>query len=175
MDVCTDGHLEKELEHHAVHVGAGQHRHHLGIGGHLRLGGFVRKLDVGIEGPVRDHHALRETGSTGSIVYDGQFVRLVLIIGDIVRGESVGVHGRESLRKAVAHILKVFSTGIKVLEGVHLDDHVQSGHLSLGQALPEHFVHEEHFGLGVVDKIVDIAGLELVQDGDGNRAVGEGG
>ena len=131
----------------------------------------MRKLDVGIESPVRNHHALREAGSTGSIIDDGQLVRLVLIIGNIVGGESVGVQGGECLRQVVTHVLKVLRTRIKVLEGIHLDDDVQSRHLGLGQAFPKDFVHEENLGFGVVHEIMDIAWLEFVQDGYGNRAV----
>ena len=175
MHVRTYGHLEEELEHHSVHVGARQHRHHLRIGRHLRLGRLVSELDIGIEGPVRDHHALGESGSTGSIVDDGQFVGLILVIGDVIGGESVGIHGRKGLREVVAYVLKVLSTRIQVFESVHLHDDVQSGHLSLGEALPKHLVHEEDLRFGVVDQIVDIAGLELVQDGHGDRAIGKGG
>ena len=35
--------------------------------------------------------------------------------------------------------------------------------------------HEEQAGLGVVDDVMDLLGIELMQDGYGDGAVGEGG
>ena len=69
----------------------------------------------------------------------------------------------------------VLVLGVDVVEGIHLDDDLQAGHLDLGEALPDHLVHEEDLGLGVVDEVVDALRLELVQDGHGYGAVGGGG
>ena len=73
------------------------------------------------------------------------------------------------------HLGQLFGSGVQELEGVDLDDDGQVRHLLGGQALPDHLVHEQDAGLGVVDQIVDIAGFELMQDRDGHGTIGDGG
>ena len=75
----------------------------------------------------------------------------------------------------LAHVLALFGVGIQELEGIDLDDDGEAGHLLLGESFPDDLVHEEDAGLGMVHQVVDVAGLELVQDGHGHGAVGEGG
>lgn len=86
----TDGHLEEELEHHAVHVRRRQHGHHFGLAAHLRLGDIGGEPYVAPERPVRDHHALGEAGGPGGIVDESKFIRLVLHIAYILRSEASG-------------------------------------------------------------------------------------
>ena len=80
VHVRADGHLEEELEHHAVHVGGRQHRDHLRLAGHLRLGHLAGEADVAPQRAVREHDALGEAGGAGSVVDHGKFLGLVLII-----------------------------------------------------------------------------------------------
>ena len=75
----------------------------------------------------------------------------------------------------LTYVLTFFGVGIQELEGIDLDDDRETGHLILGQAFPDDLVHEEDAGLGMVHQVMDVAGLELVQDGNGHGAVREGG
>ena len=59
--VRADRHLEEELEHHSVHMRAGQHGHHLAGAVHLRLGHIFGSVHIGVKRPVGDHHALGES------------------------------------------------------------------------------------------------------------------
>ena len=155
-------------------MGGGQHRHDLRIGVHLGLGILPGQEDVGIQGPIRDHHAFRESGSAGSIVDQGQFVRLILVIGDVIGAETLGEGLRKGIRQLVPDRRQLVVPRIQVLQGIHLHDDMQARHLRLGQALPDHLVHEKDLRLGVVDQIMDVTGLELVQDGHRHRAIGHG-
>ena len=62
MHVRADSHLEEELEHHSVHMRGRQHGHPLRAGADVRFR-TLGELDIGPEGPVRNHHALGEARS----------------------------------------------------------------------------------------------------------------
>ncbi len=63
------------------------------------------------------------------------------------------------------------SPGIKELQGVDPDDREQPRHFIRAQTLPDDVVDEEDFRLGMVDQIVDITGLEFVQNRYGHGAI----
>lgn len=79
--------------------------------------------------------------------------------------------------------------GVAVLEGFHQarvaaydgrevgeQNHAhQAGHAVFVQVLPSLVAHEEQLGFGVVDDVVDVVGLELVQNGDDDCSIGDGG
>ena len=60
------------------------------------------------------------------------------------------------------------------LEGVDLDHHGKVRHFFGREALPDYIIDKQDAGLGVVYKVVDVAGLELMKDGNGHGAVGYG-
>ena len=169
------GHLIEELEHHAVHVGRRKHGHTLHAGFQHRAGIVLREVNVGIQGPVRDHDALGETGGAGRVVDHGQFLGGILVIIEVLGAEILRILLAERLVEVLADEGALLGVGIQELEGIDLDDRRQAGHLLLGEAFPDDLVHEQDAGLGMVHEIVDIAGLEFVQDGNGDGPVGEGG
>ena len=174
MHVHADGHLEEELEHHAVHVGRGQHGHHV----HARLehgaGVLGGELNVGVQGPVRKHHALGETGSAGSIVDDGQFIGRILIVIEVLRLKVVGIALAEFLVQVLPDIGQLLGGGIKELEGVDLHHHQQVRHLVRRKAFPNYLVHKQDTGFRMVHQVMDVARLEFVQDGYCHGAIGNG-
>ena len=89
--------------------------------------------------------------------------------------EPFRIHLVEGAREVLAHFHEVLVLGVDVVEGVHLHDDLQAGHLRLGEPLPDHFVHEEDLGLGMVDQIMYVLGFEFMQQGYGHGAVGHGG
>ena len=175
MHVHAAGHLVEELEHHAVHVGRREHGHALHAGFQHRAGIVLREVDVGVQGPVRDHHALGEAGGTGGIINKRQLLGAVRVVIQVFGTEVVGIFLAEGLVQVLTYVLTLFGVGIQELEGIDLDDDGEAGHLLLVEAFPDDLVHEEDAGLGMVHQVVDVAGLELVQDGHGHGAVGEGG
>ena len=52
---------------------------------------------------------------------------------------------------------------IKELECVYLDDGMEIRHFSLGKPFPYDIVNEKYLRLGVIHKMVDIAGLEFMK------------
>jgi hypothetical protein len=100
-------------------VGGREHRDHLRFAVHLGLCVQARALDIGPERPVRHHYALRETGSTGSVVDQGEFVRTVLIVIQAVRREALGELLPEVVGKALAGFVQIVvaaEDGLQVLE-----------------------------------------------------------
>ena len=67
-----------------------------------------------------------------------------------------------------------FAVGVQELEGVDLHHHREVRHFFYLKALPDDIVNEQDARLGMVDKIVYIAGFEFVQDGNGDGAVRDG-
>ena len=123
MHMHADGHLEQELEHHAVHVGRRQHGDHVHAGLEHGAGILPRELDVGVQGTVRNHDTLGESGRTGSIVDDGQFLCAVLIIIQVLRLKVVGISVAEFLVQVLADPGAFFAVGVQELEGVDLHHH----------------------------------------------------
>ena len=60
------------------------------------------------------------------------------------------------------------------LERIDLDHHGKVRHFLGGKAFPDYLVHKEDAGLGMVHQVMDITGLELVQDGYGYGTIGDG-
>ena len=80
----------------------------------------------------------------------------------------------EALVEMLADIPQFLAAGIEELEGIDLDDHMEVRHLVCGKTFPDDLVHEKDFGLGMVNQVMDVAGLELVEDRDRNGAIGHG-
>ena len=175
VHVHTDGHLKEELEHHTVHMGRRKHGDHVHTGFEHGAGILGGELYVGVDGAVRNHDTLGEAGSTGGVVNDGQLFGTVFVIMKIFRAEAVGIPLAEFLVQVLTHVAEGLRSGIQELEVVDLDHYGKVGHLFGTQAFPDDLVYKEDAGLGVVDQIMDISGFELVQDGDGHSAIGNGG
>ena len=170
----TDDHLVYQFEHQTVHMGGREHGHHFRCAGHLGLG-EIGEVDIGVERPVGQHDAFGEAGSAGCIIDQGQLLGAVLIVIDVLRLEAFGVFLVESLGDILSDCRKGFAAGIEVGEVVHQDHDLQTGHLGLAEPLPFSLADEEDLGLGVIHEVMDVAGLEFVQDGHRNGAVGKGG
>ena len=56
-----------------------------------------------------------------------------------------------------------------------LDDGGEARHVFRVQAVPDGPFHEEDLRVGMVHQVVDVPGLELVEQRDGNGPVGHGG
>ena len=54
-------------------------------------------------------------------------------------------------------------------------DAFQSRHLLDVKLRPHLVADEEQLGIGVVDDVMDLFGMELMKDGDGNSTIGDGG
>ena len=173
MHVGTERHLEEEFEHHTVHVGRREHGDNFAAGFDMRLG-QVGEGDVRGQGPVGNHDAFGETGGPGGVVDQGQLVGGILIIIQVFGTEVVGIFLAEALVEVLADLPEGVVLGVEELERVDLDNHVQTGHLLGAEAFPDDLVHEEDLGVRVVHQVVDIAGFELVEERNGNGAIGEG-
>ena len=93
----------------------------------------------------------------------------------MLRAETVRITLAELFVQVLTYVGEFLGSGIQELEVVDLHHHGQIRHLFGQKAFPDNLVHKEDAGLGVVHQIVDIAGLELVQDGNGHGAVSDGG
>ena len=82
------GELVDELEGQPVHVGHGKHGYHLLAG--LFAEHAEREGEVRPEAAIGEHNPFRETGGSRRVVDDGQFFRLVTLVGDVFRAETVG-------------------------------------------------------------------------------------
>ena len=63
------------------------------------------------------------------------------------------------------------SSGIQETEIVDLHHDIKSRHFGFGKVLPNRILHEKHLGLGMVDEMVDVLGLELVKNRNRNHSV----
>ena len=175
MHMHAYGHLKEELEHHPVHMGRREHGHHVHPGLQHGAGILGGELDVGVEGPVRNHDTLGKTGSAGGIVDDGQLFGAVLVIIEVLRLEVIGITVAELLVQMFAHLAALLAVCIQELEVVDLHHNGQVRHFLRREALPDNVVHKKDTGFGVVHQVMDVSGFELVQDGDGHGAIGDGG
>ena len=57
---------------------------------------------------------------------------------------------------------------------IHQNNGIQAGHLRLGEAVPHHVAHEQDAGIGMIDKMIDVAALKLVQQRHRHSPVGQG-
>ena len=172
VHVAAEYHFVYQFEHQAVHVGGGQHCNHFGSTGHLRFG-IECEIDVGVEGTVRKHHAFGESGSAGGVVDKRKLLGTIFVVFDIRGFESVRILLVESLGDVVADSRQRFAAGVEIGEVVHKHHDLEPGHLGLGKTFPFGFPYEEDLGFGMVYEIVDIAGLEFVEDGHGNGSIGK--
>ena len=173
-DMTAVEELEDELEGHAVHVGHGQHGYDLVAG----LDGLAQhvagEVVVRPEGAVGDHHALREARGAAGVVDDSQFVGILLdvivhmflaeVLGEFLAVELVEVLAGVGELVSATHHQRVVGIVNDTFEGGHRHRVDNGGHV---------VAHEQQAGLGVVHDVMDLLGIELVQDGNGDGAVGE--
>ena len=109
------------------------------------------------------------------VVDDGQFVRTSFIVRDVVLAEVHGVAFAEQLVQVFARVDDLFRPSHQ--QGVvrYVDDAFQMGHLFCTQLFPDGVSHKKQFGFAMVDDVVNLVGLEFVQDRDGHRAICQGG
>ena len=174
MDMATHHHLEEELEHHAVHVRGREDDDDVGgVVDHRQV--LVHEGDVGPDGAVGDHHALGKAGSTGGIAQDGQFVGLILVIMQVLGADAARID-------LLVHLFQLrpgrFGDPFLQMQDLvvlDLDDGDEAGHVLRVQAVPDSPLYEEDLRVGMVHQVVDVPGLELVQQRDGNGTVGHRG
>ena len=171
MDVAAHHHLEEELEHHAVHVRGRKDDDDVGgVVDHREV--LVHEVHVGPDGAVGDHHALGKTGSAGRIAQDRQVVGFVLVIIEVVGADAARID-------LLVHLLQLrpgrFGHSFFQMQDLvvlDLDDGGETGHVLRVQAVPDGPFHEEDLRIGMVHQVVDVSGLEFVQQGDRNGPVG---
>ena len=174
MDVAAHHHLEEELEHHAVHVRGREDDDDIGgVVDHRQV--LVHEGDIGPDGAVGDHHALGEAGSAGSVAQDGQLVGLVLVVVQVLGADAARIG-------LLVHLLQLRPgrfgdpfLQVQDLVVLNLDDGDEAGHVLGVQAVPDGPFHEEDLRVGMVHQVVDVPGLELVEQRDGNGPVGHRG
>ena len=174
MHVGSDRHLEKELEHHSVHVGGREHGHHVRLVVQFRKH-VLRELNVGAKRPVRDHHTLGETGGSGGVVDHRQLVGGVLVVVEVLRLEAVRMAFPEIFIHVLPRLGDARHLGIQKLECVDSHYREQSRHLIGAKPLPDDIVHKENLCLRMVDQVMNIPGLELVKDRHRHSSVGHRG
>ena len=174
MDVAAHHHLEEELEHHAVHVRGREDDHDIGsVVDHRQV--LVHEGDVGPDSPVRNHHPFGETGGPGRVAQDGQFIGFVLVVVEVLGADAARID-------LLVHLFQLRPCGLgraflqmQDLVVLQLDDRGETGHILGVQTIPDGALHEEDLRVGMVYEVVDVPGLELVEQRDGNRPVGHGG
>ena len=91
----------------------------------------MREFDVGVERAVSHHDALRESGSTGGVVYQCEFISAVLIVIQVLRTEVVRVFVAETFIQMLTNLGHLLSLGIVEAEGIDLHDYIKTRHFSL--------------------------------------------
>ena len=136
---------------------------------------LVHEGDIGPDGAVGDHHALGEAGRAGSVAQDGQLVGLVLVVVQVLGADAARIG-------LLVHLLQLrpgrFRDSFLQMENLvvfKLDDGDEAGHVLGVQAVPDGPLHEEDLRVGMVHQVVDVPGLELVEQRDGNGPIGHGG
>ena len=176
-----DGHavqeLVDELEGHAVHVCHGEHGENLVAGFHILTQHAYGEVVVAPKCAEGNHDAFGVGGGAAGVVQDGQFVGRVAIVVDVVRAEIHGEFLAEETVEVLAGVFHFFGAPneqFELLVGV-AEDALEAGH-AVGIELRPHLVaHKEELSLGVVHDVVNLLGVELVEDGHCNGSVGERG
>ena len=165
--------LEDELERHAVHVGHRQHGDDAVAGADGLAKHVAGEVVVRPDGAVGQHHALREARGTAGIVDEGQFLRtLFLVVAHVFLAEVLG----ELL--AVEFVQVLAGVGEFVGAAHHqrvvgiVDDTLQFRHLQRIDDRCHMVADEEQARLGVVDDVMDLFGIELMEDGHSHSPVG---
>ena len=136
---------------------------------------MVREIDVGPEGPVRNHDSFREARSAGGVIDHCEFVRLVLVIIEVFLFEVVRIFLAETLVKMLPYLLELLGPGVIELEVVDLDDNFQTWHLLDAQVLPDGLVGEKDLRFRMVHEEMDIAWFEFMEKGHRYGSVGQSG
>ena len=174
IDVAPVEELEDEFEGHAVHVGHGEHGNDAVAALHLLAEHFDGELVVGPDGAVGNHDTLGVGRGAAGVVDEGKVVGCGVVgVVDEFLAEEFGVLFSEELVEALAGFGELF--GARNEERVVGDAHdafeVRHG---IGVELgPDHIAGKEDFRFGVVHNVVNLGGLELVEDGYGHCAVAE--
>ena len=92
----------------------------------------------------------------------------------MLRAESVRVAFAEGGGQVLPRLHQFLAAGVDVIEGGHAHEHLHVRHFHLGETFPVGFIYEEDLGLGMVDQVMYVLGLEFMEDGDGYCAISEG-
>ena len=160
--MAAHDHLEDEFEHHPVHVRGREDGDD--PGGAVNHGQvLVHEIDVGPDGPGRDHDALREAGGAGGITQDRQVFGRILVVMEVRGPEPFRVGLLVPALQVRAEEIRIVAPEVEDLVVLDLDDGQEAGHLVGAQAVPDGPFHEEDLRLRMVHQVVDVAGLELMQ------------
>ncbi len=175
-DTCEEMHvntlikLVEHLEHKPVHMCGRQHCDDVRLIVHIRACD-CGELDVRLDGAVRNHHALRESGSSGSVIDEREFIRLVLMVVHVLRSERLGIFLAEQDVEMFAGICNLFRGRIYESECVRSHNCLNIRHLRLRKSFPYCRVDKQDTGLGMIHKMVYVARLEFMKYGDRHSAV----
>ena len=171
MDACHE--FVGELEGHSVHVCHREHTEHFVTGLEFFAEDMESEVAVAPEGAVGNHDALRVAGGAAGVVEDCHFVGLVLIVVEEFGQEAVGeLFAKEPVEVLACKSELVIAADEQAVIGER-DDAQQVRHLVSIQIGPNLVAHEEKLRLRVVNDVVNLGGMELVEDGDGDSSVGE--
>ena len=171
VDVHTADELEDELECHAVHVGHGEHGEHTVAGLHILANGINSEVYVAPKGAVGYHHSLAVACGSAGVVDDGEFFCLVLVVHHIFRTEGVGVSLAKEFVQVLACLYKVFGLAVQNLIVVDANDAIEGRHGIRTEVCPFALANEEELALAVVHNVMNLVGVELVEDGHCHCAV----
>ena len=174
VDMTTMQELEDELERHTVHMSHREHRDNL-ITSLDGLAQYIAgKIVVRPEGAIGNHHTFREARSTTRIIDDCQLVwTLLKVIIHMFLAEVFGEFLAIELIEVFAGVGQlVGTTDHQRIIGV-VDDAFKRGHCHRVDNGGNMIAHKQQTCFRVIDNIMDLFGIELMQDGNGDSAVGE--
>ena len=173
-DVCADGRGGKEIECAAVCMCQRQEREHFVP--------FLQQLGTYAEGDVagqvvsRQHDALTESGGARGIIQQHDLVVGKVRVNDVFLTESVRVGRFHFIAQMLEETLDGFAVPlIQTAEVAQREHTANSGKPFFFQMFPNGIAGEEERRFGVVYDMMDIIGVEVLQNGDYDTAVGDGG
>ena len=143
-------------------MGHREHGHHLVTGGNVALA----VVHNGAEVPVGEHDTLRVARGTGGVVDRGKVVPVVGREVDVVRAEAFRILLGEEfvpMRDGVGDLLVAAQEHVP---GIHVEDHLQGGHLLRVHLRPLVLVREQGDAVRVVHQAHHALGRKVREDGD---------